>query len=61
VADGGSFGLLIRSYITRAFLTLALAARLDSAILDPIGWGQKPQIASLGGEYNVKKAGQRHR
>jgi cobalamin-dependent methionine synthase I len=37
VADGGSFGLLIRSYINRAFLTLTLAAGLDSAILDPVG------------------------
>ncbi|MGD9100570.1 MAG: methyltetrahydrofolate cobalamin methyltransferase [Anaerolineae bacterium] len=31
-----SFGLPARSYINRAFLTLALAAGLDSAILDPL-------------------------
>ena len=30
-----SFGLPARSYVNRAFLTLALAAGLDSAILDP--------------------------
>jgi 5-methyltetrahydrofolate--homocysteine methyltransferase len=31
-----SFGLPARSYINRAFLSLALAAGLDSAILDPL-------------------------
>lgn len=31
-----SFGLPARSYINRAFLTLAMAAGLDSAILDPL-------------------------
>jgi 5-methyltetrahydrofolate--homocysteine methyltransferase len=31
-----SFGLPARSYINRAFLTLALEAGLDSAILDPL-------------------------
>jgi 5-methyltetrahydrofolate--homocysteine methyltransferase len=31
-----SFGLPARSYINRAFLVLALAAGLDSAILDPL-------------------------
>ena len=31
-----SFGLPARSYINRAFLTLAVAAGLDSAILDPL-------------------------
>ncbi len=31
-----SFGLPARSYINRAFLILALAAGLDSAILDPL-------------------------
>lgn len=31
-----SFGLPARSYLNRAFLTLALAAGLDSAILDPL-------------------------
>jgi 5-methyltetrahydrofolate corrinoid/iron sulfur protein methyltransferase len=31
-----SFGLPARSHINRAFLTLALAAGLDSAILDPL-------------------------
>ena len=31
-----SFGLPARSYINRAFLTLALAAGLDSAIIDPL-------------------------
>ena len=31
-----SFGLPARSYINRAFLTLALQAGLDSAILDPL-------------------------
>jgi 5-methyltetrahydrofolate--homocysteine methyltransferase len=31
-----SFGLPARSYINRAFLTLALRAGLDSAILDPL-------------------------
>jgi cobalamin-dependent methionine synthase I len=31
-----SFGLPARSYINRAFMTLALAAGLDSAILDPL-------------------------
>jgi 5-methyltetrahydrofolate--homocysteine methyltransferase len=31
-----SFGLPARSYINRAFLTLALGAGLDSAILDPL-------------------------
>lgn len=31
-----SFGLPARSYINRAFLTLALSAGLDSAILDPL-------------------------
>ncbi len=31
-----SFGLPARSYINRAFLTLALAAGLDCAILDPL-------------------------
>jgi 5-methyltetrahydrofolate--homocysteine methyltransferase len=31
-----SFGLPARSYINRTFLTLALAAGLDSAILDPM-------------------------
>ena len=31
-----SFGLPARSFINRAFLTLALAAGLDSAILDPL-------------------------
>jgi cobalamin-dependent methionine synthase I len=31
-----SFGLPVRSYINRAFLTLALQAGLDSAILDPL-------------------------
>jgi 5-methyltetrahydrofolate--homocysteine methyltransferase len=31
-----SFGLPARSYINRAFLTLALAVGLDSAILDPL-------------------------
>jgi len=31
-----SFGLPARSYINRAFLTLSLAAGLDSAILDPL-------------------------
>ena len=31
-----SFGLPARSYINRIFLTLALAAGLDSAILDPL-------------------------
>ncbi|MCL4294813.1 MAG: methyltetrahydrofolate cobalamin methyltransferase [Anaerolineae bacterium] len=31
-----SFGLPARSYVNRAFLTLALAAGLDSAILDPL-------------------------
>jgi cobalamin-dependent methionine synthase I len=31
-----SFGLPARSYINRAFVTLALEAGLDSAILDPL-------------------------
>jgi cobalamin-dependent methionine synthase I len=31
-----SFGLPARSYVNRAFLTLALAAGLDSAIIDPL-------------------------
>jgi cobalamin-dependent methionine synthase I len=31
-----SFGLPARSFINRAFLTLAVAAGLDSAILDPL-------------------------
>ena len=31
-----SFGLPARSYINRAFLTLALQAGLDSAIIDPL-------------------------
>lgn len=31
-----SFGLPARSFINRAFLTLALGAGLDSAILDPL-------------------------
>jgi 5-methyltetrahydrofolate--homocysteine methyltransferase len=31
-----SFGLPARSYINRAFLTLAIAAGLDSAVLDPM-------------------------
>jgi cobalamin-dependent methionine synthase I len=31
-----SFGLPARSFINRAFLTLALAAGLDSAVLDPL-------------------------
>ena len=31
-----SFGLPARSYVNRAFLTLAMAAGLDSAILDPL-------------------------
>jgi len=31
-----SFGLPARSYINRAFITLAMAAGLDSAILDPL-------------------------
>jgi 5-methyltetrahydrofolate--homocysteine methyltransferase len=34
-----SFGLPARSFINRAFLTLALAAGLDSAILDPLDRG----------------------
>lgn len=34
-----SFGLPARSYINRAFLTLALAAGLDSAIIDPLDRG----------------------
>jgi 5-methyltetrahydrofolate--homocysteine methyltransferase len=31
-----SFGLPARSFINRAFLTLALQAGLDSAIIDPL-------------------------
>ena len=31
-----SFGLPVRSYINRVFVTLAMQAGLDSAILDPL-------------------------
>jgi len=43
-----SFGLPARSYINRAFLTLALAAGLDSAILDPLD--QELKVALLAAE-----------
>jgi 5-methyltetrahydrofolate--homocysteine methyltransferase len=43
-----SFGLPARSYINRAFLTLALAAGLDCAILDPLD--QEMQTALLAAE-----------
>ena len=39
-----SYGLPERSYINRAFLTLALAAGLDSAILDPLDQGLKAAL-----------------
>ena len=39
-----SFGLPVRSYINRAFLTLALAAGLDSAILDPLDQGLRATL-----------------
>jgi len=41
-----SFGLPARSYINRAFLTLALAAGLDSAILDPLDRELKAALVS---------------
>ncbi|MBN1220329.1 MAG: dihydropteroate synthase [Anaerolineae bacterium] len=43
-----SFGLPARSYLNRAFLTLALQAGLDSAILDPLD--QELQAALLAAE-----------
>jgi len=39
-----SFGLPARSYINRAFLTLALAAGLDTAILDPLDRGVRKAL-----------------
>jgi cobalamin-dependent methionine synthase I len=41
-----SFGLPARSYINRAFLTLALAAGLDSAILDPLDREMKAALVA---------------
>jgi cobalamin-dependent methionine synthase I len=46
VADGDSFGLPIRSYINWDFLTLALAAGLDSAILDPLDREMKAALVA---------------
>ncbi len=43
-----SFGLPARSYINRAFLTLALQAGLDCAIIDPLD--QKLKAALLAAE-----------
>jgi cobalamin-dependent methionine synthase I len=39
-----SFGLPARSFINRAFLTLALGAGLDSAILDPLDRGLRATL-----------------
>lgn len=39
-----SFGLPARSYINRAFLTLALQAGLDCAIIDPLDQGLKAAL-----------------
>ena len=41
-----SFGLPARSYINRAFLTLALASGLDSAILDPLDREMKAALVA---------------
>jgi cobalamin-dependent methionine synthase I len=41
-----SFGLPARSYVNRAFLTLALAAGLDSAILDPLDREMKAALVA---------------
>ncbi len=41
-----SFGLPARSYVNRAFLTLALAAGLDSAILDPLDREMRATLAA---------------
>jgi len=41
-----SFGLPARSYINRAFLTLALAAGLDCAILDPLDREMKAALVT---------------
>ena len=41
-----SFGLPARSYINRAFLTLALAAGLDCAILDPLDREMKAALVA---------------
>jgi 5-methyltetrahydrofolate--homocysteine methyltransferase len=41
-----SFGLPARSYINRAFLALALAAGLDSAILDPLDREMKAALVA---------------
>jgi 5-methyltetrahydrofolate--homocysteine methyltransferase len=41
-----SFGLPARSYINRAFLTLALAAGLDCAILDPLDREMKATLVA---------------
>jgi cobalamin-dependent methionine synthase I len=41
-----SFGLPARSYINRVFLTLALAAGLDSAILDPLDREMKAALVA---------------
>jgi cobalamin-dependent methionine synthase I len=43
-----SFGLPARSYVNRAFLTLALAVGLDSAILDPLDREMKTDTPYLG-------------
>jgi cobalamin-dependent methionine synthase I len=41
-----SFGLPARSYINRAFLTLAMAAGLDSVILDPLDRQMRAALAA---------------
>ena len=41
-----SFGLPARSYVNRAFLTLALSAGLDSAILDPTDREMRAALAA---------------
>lgn len=41
-----SFGMPARSYINRTFLTLALAAGLDSAILDPLDREMKATLVA---------------
>jgi len=42
-----SFGLPARSYINRVFVTLAMQAGLDSAILDPFDQEMKAAIISI--------------
>lgn len=42
-----SFGLPARSFINRAFLTLAVEARLDSAILDPLDQELKAALLAV--------------